>query len=161
MFAIRLRTFLPFAESVPEPLNAESICLATASFNTLLEMPGLLAFSSFELLNVIDGISAEEAACCVSILWMTCLYVHRCGGASAGLGVEVPLGVGPQRVSARRFICGTSALHNKHGGGAERLNKDKAHAARRFINAEIYIDYIYRRVPPPAVSTAGGLCAVD
>jgi hypothetical protein len=43
-------------------------------------MPGLLAFSSFEFLNVIDGISAEEAACCFSILWMTCLYVQHCGG---------------------------------------------------------------------------------
>jgi hypothetical protein len=75
-------------------------------------MPGLLAFSSFELLNVIDGISAEEAACCFSILWMACLHVQHCGGASARLGVEVRLGVGLRRVPARRFICGISALHN-------------------------------------------------
>jgi hypothetical protein len=68
MSAIRLRAFLPLTESVPEPLNAENICLATASFNTLLEMPGLLALSSFEFLNVIDVISAEEATCCFSIL---------------------------------------------------------------------------------------------
>jgi hypothetical protein len=75
-------------------------------------MPGLLALSSFEFLNVIDVISAEEATCCFSILRMACLHVQHCGGASARLGVEVRLGVGLRRVPARRFICGISALHN-------------------------------------------------
>jgi len=35
--------------------------------------------------------------------------------------VHAHLGVGLRRVPARRFICGTSALHSRHGGGAERL----------------------------------------
>jgi len=64
--------------------------------------------------------------------------IHRTSaGLEAPLGVHAHRGVGLRRVPARRFICGTSASHNKHGGGAERLNKDKANAARRSINAVV------------------------
>jgi hypothetical protein len=47
------------------------------------------------------------------------------------------LGVGVRREVARRFINWISALQNQHGERVERLDKDKGHSARRFINAEI------------------------
>jgi hypothetical protein len=41
-----------------------------------------------------------------------------------------------RREVARRFLNWISALQNQHGEGVERLDKDKGHSARRFINAE-------------------------
>jgi hypothetical protein len=45
-------------------------------------------------------------------------------------------GVGLRGEVARRFINWISALQNQHGEEVEQLDKDKAHSARRFINAE-------------------------
>jgi len=42
-------------------------------------------------------------------------------GARLRVSACMRLGVGLRRVPARRFICGISALHSRHGGGAERL----------------------------------------
>jgi len=94
-------------------------------------------FCFWLFLNVSLAACGWAAAC--SPYFARAAYGHpqAVGWLEAPLGVHAHLGVGLRRMSARRFICGTSALHNKHGGGAERLNKDKAHAARRFINAEI------------------------
>jgi hypothetical protein len=50
--------------------------------------------------------------------------------------VFLHLGVGLCREVARRFINWISALQNQHGEEVERLDKDKGHSARRFINAE-------------------------
>jgi len=57
-----------------------------------------------------------------------CRYVCIC--------VFLRVGVGLCREVARRFINWISALQNQHGEGVERLDKDKAYSARRFINAE-------------------------
>ena len=65
------------------------------------------------------------------------------------LGVEVCVCVflllGLRREVARRFINWISALQNQHGEEVERLDKDKAHSARRFINAENF-DVVRRLV---------------
>ena len=93
-------------------------------------------FCFWLFLNVSLAVCGWAAACSLHFAGAAYGHPQAVGWLEAPLGVHAHLGVGLWRVPARRFICGTSALHNKHGGGAERLNKCKAHAARRFINAE-------------------------
>jgi len=94
-------------------------------------------FCFWWFLNVSLAVCGWAAACSPYFAGAAYGHLQAVGWLEAPFGVHAHLGVGLRRMSARRFICGISALHNKHGGGAERLNKDKAHAARRFINAEI------------------------
>jgi hypothetical protein len=94
-------------------------------------------FCFWWFLNVSLAVCGWAAACCPYFARAAYGHLQAVGWLEAPFGVHAHLGVGLRRMSARRFICGISALHNKHGGGAERLNKDKAHTARRFINAEI------------------------
>ena len=64
------------------------------------------------------------------------------------------LGVGLCREVVRRFINWISALQNQHGERVERLDKDKGHSARRFINAEILMWFGDRCV---SIFMSGGL----
>ena len=107
--------------------------MCTTSFNPSLEVPGFLVFCFWLFLNVSLAVCGWAAACSLHFAGAAYGHPQAVGRLEAPLGVHAHLGVGLRRMSARRFICRTSALHNKHGGGAERLNKDKAHAARRFI----------------------------
>ena len=68
-------------------------------------------------------------SCCVLSIGKVC-WMCRCVYLRVFL-----LGIDLRREVARRFINWISALQNQHGEGVERLDKDKGHSTRRFINA--------------------------
>ena len=84
-------------------------------------------FLSFLSVFWLGGVWLGCVGCCVLSVGKVC-GVCRCAYLRFLL-------LGLCREVARRFINWISALQDQHGEGVERLDKDKGHSARRFINA--------------------------
>jgi len=107
------------------------------TFNSLFEMLGLLGdcFCGFlSFLLVVWGFVAW-----FSCLGSGCIFARVWGGVFPVLlfCVNLCIGGGMRRRSARRFISWIPALHGQHSGRIERFCRCKAHVARRFINAAV------------------------